>query len=140
EPSYCPALERRTAPHAGYKALAHPEVLSLRALAAAPPSVAAAAGPFVLSAPAEALARAITLLHRPHLAERPLHRVERLVLLAVLERLHALGGIGAPVSALASQALHLLQELLQLLRRDLIRPHAAFELLRLLEHHLVLAR
>src|SRR3989442_13594805 len=46
----------------------------------------------------------------------------------------------APVAALAAQPLHLLQQLLELLRRDLVGTQAAREGLGLAEDHLVLAR
>src|SRR3989442_14886427 len=46
----------------------------------------------------------------------------------------------APVAALAAQPLHLLQQLLELLRRDLVGTQATREGLGLAEDHLVLAR
>src|SRR5215831_10669019 len=98
-----------------------------------------AAPAIALAAAAEALAVASLLVHRAHLGERAFHGLERLVGLAALERLHALRHIAAPVvlpSALAAEPLHLVQQLAQLLGRDLARIEPPREGLGLLEDDL----
>src|SRR3972149_10573 len=104
------------------------------------PLAAARARAVALASAAEVLARALPLVHRPHLVERLLHGLEGLVPLPALERLHPLAGVARPVAALAPQPLHLLEQLAQLLRRDLVRPEARGEGLGLAEDHLVRRR
>src|SRR5262245_50599597 len=123
---------------AGQEALALAEVLLVGSAAGAAPAVASTGG-VALAAAAEVLAAAALLLHGAHLVERLLHGLEGPVRLAPLERLHAVGRIARPVTALAAQALHLLEQFAQLLGRDLIGPEPAGQRLRLAEDHLVLA-
>src|SRR5438093_837436 len=133
------ALRRAAPASARHEPLAFAEVLVLRTRAVAPGAVAAPAATIALASPAQALARALRFVHRPHLVQGLLHGVEGAVGLASLERLHALHRIPAPVgAALATEPLHLLEKLAELLWRDLIRPEAAGERLRFAVHHLVL--
>src|SRR5439155_9099313 len=116
------------------------EVLVLGAHPVTTGTVAPTTAAFVLSPPAQPLARALRLVHCAHLVERLLHRVERPIRLAALERLHAFHRVTAPIgAALAAEPLHLLEELAELLGRDLIGAEAAGQRFRLPVHHLVLA-
>src|SRR5260370_1302265 len=90
-----------------------------------------------LAPAAQALARALGFVLGAHLVERALHGLEGAIGLAPLERLHPLGGVAGPAAALAPEALHLLEELAQLLRRD-VRAEPAQQRLRLAEDHRVL--
>src|SRR5262245_10875962 len=131
---------RRVAPSLpGHQALAFTEVLVFRPHPVATRPVASPAAAIALAPAAQPFSRPLRFVHRPHLVEGPLHGVEGPVGLAPLERLHALRRVAAPVvAALAAEPLHLLEQLAQLLRRDLIRPEAAGQRLRLAKHHLVL--
>src|SRR5216684_5000365 len=106
---------------------------------------ALAAAALALPPALQPLAVAAALFHRAHLVERALHRFHRLVGLPALERLHALVGVARPVAlplpaVLASEPLHLAQQLSQLLRRDLlVRVESAPQRLGLLEDHAGLA-
>src|SRR5437867_29727 len=93
---------------------------------AIPPALSTAA--LALAPPTEALPVPALLFHGAHLGQRALHRLQRLVGLSALERLHALGDVSAPVvgsATLAPEPLHLVQQLTKLLRRDLARVHPA---------------
>src|SRR5258705_4593945 len=125
---------------AGHEPLAFAEILVLWTHAVAACAVFASPAALGLAPAAQALAGALRLVHRAHLVERFLHRLHGPIALAALERLHAFHGVAAPVAtALATEALHLLEELTQLLGRDLIRAEAAGQRLRLAVDHLVLA-
>src|SRR5437763_7990662 len=114
------ALRGSAAALAGQQALALDEVLVLGAAAVAASPIAPAAAAVRLAPALEVLARARRLVLRAHLVERALHGFHRAVGLPALHRLHALGGVALPVgAALATEPLHLFQELLELLRRDL---------------------
>src|SRR5204863_4261491 len=116
-------------------ALAEVLVLGTRPVAAAP--ALAPARPALVAPAAKVLARALRLVLRAHLVERALHGLEGAIGLAALERLHALGRVARPVAALAAEPLHLLEELAQLLRRD-VGVEPAAQRLRLAVDHLVL--
>src|SRR5262249_25191876 len=127
----------------GALALARQQALTLAEVLLVGPSTAAAAPvaarAVVLPPSAQVLAAAPLLVHRAHLVERLFHRLERLVGLPALQRVEPLGGVVAPAAAFTSETLHLLEQFLQLLRRDLIRSEPALERLGLAKHHLVLA-
>src|SRR3989441_3527409 len=116
------------------------QVLVLRpvaALAAAPSAVTPPCASLALTAAAQPLPRPLRLLHRTHLVERALHGLEGTVRLPALERLHPLARVPTPVAALAPEALHLVEQLAQLLGRD-VRRKPAQQRLGLFEDHLVL--
>src|SRR5207253_3118573 len=123
---------------ARHQALALAEVLVVRPTAGAAATLPPGAG-VVLAAAAQVLASAPLLIHRAHLVQRLLHGLQGLVRLPTLERVQPLGGVVAPVAALASETLHLLEQLAELLWGDLVRPQPVLESLGLAEHHLVLA-
>src|SRR5262249_47908548 len=127
---------------AGKESLALAEVLVVGPAATAPATITiGAATALGLATATQVLAGALLVLHRAKLVEGLLHGLERPILLSVLERFHPFRYLGAEIAAaLAPEALHLLQQLLQLLWRDLIGTEATRQRLRLLEDHLVLAR
>src|SRR5439155_461542 len=134
------ALGRATPALTGHEPLTLAEILVLRAHSVAPRAVLAAPAALGLAPAAQALARALLLVHRPHLVERLLHGLEGPIALAALERLHPFHRVAAPVAAaLAAEPLHLLEQLAELLRRDLVGSQAARQRLRLAIDHLVLA-
>src|SRR5437867_10512159 len=101
------ALRVRALAAAREKAFAFREV----ALVTRPGLLPAPAIPPALSTTALALARAAEALPLPvllvpgaHLGQRALHRLQRLVGLSALERLHALGDVTAPVVGFATLA------------------------------------
>src|SRR5262249_19793095 len=133
------ALGRVAPTPAGHEPFTLAEVLVFRTRAVATSPVAPAAAAIALAPPAQVFPRPLRFVHRPHLVESPLHRVGGAVWLASLDRLHAFHRAAAPVvAAFSAEPLHLLEELTQLLRRDLVRPQAAGQRLRFAEHHLVL--
>src|SRR5207253_915366 len=134
------ALGRATPALTGHEPLTLAEILVLRAHSVAPRAVLAAPAALGLAPAAQALARPLLLVHRPHLVERLLHGFEGPIALAALERLHPFHRVAAPVAAaLAAEPLHLLEELAELLRRDLVGSQAARQRLGLAIDHLVLA-
>src|SRR5215475_1613842 len=106
----------------------------LPALALAP------APPLVLSTAAEPLAVAALLLHGAQLVERALHGLHGAIALPLLQGLHAFAEIARVARvALAPQPLHLLQELAQLVGRELLALESSAQGLGLLENHALLA-
>src|SRR2546426_2215949 len=142
EPRRRVALRHGAPSLAGQEPFALPEVLVLgavAALAAAPSAVTPPCASLALTAAAQPLPRALRLLHRTHLVERALHGLEGPVRLPPLGRLHPLARVPTPVAALAPEALHLVEQLAQLLGRD-VRRKPAQQRLGLFEDHLVLDR
>src|SRR5690349_16271180 len=138
------ALGRPALAAAGEQALALGEIALVArpaALLASAPVPALGAPPLVLAATLEPLAVAPALLHRAHLVQRALHGLHRLVGLSALERFHALVGVARPAAlplaaVLAPEPLHLVQQLAELLGRDLlVGIEAAAQRLGLLEDH-----
>src|SRR5437879_6580542 len=72
----CFALGRAAPALAGHEPLTLAEILVFRARAVAPPAVLAAPASLGLAPAAQALGRALLLVHRPHLVERLLHGLE----------------------------------------------------------------
>src|SRR5262249_29059619 len=103
---------RRVAPTpAGHEPFTLAEVLVFRTRAVATSPAAPAAAAIALAPPAQVFPRPLRFVHRPHLVESPLHRVEGAVWLASLERLHAFHRVAAPVvAALSAEPLHLLEQ------------------------------
>src|SRR5207247_9471144 len=88
------------------------EILVLGPVTLPAPGVVAPPGAaLVLTAAAQALPRALRLLHRTHLVEGALHGLEGTVRLPALERLDPLGPVAAPVTALAPEPLHRVEQL-----------------------------
>src|SRR6266850_1849223 len=131
-------------------AAARQQPLALREIAlVARPALALAAFVPALVAPPVALAPALERLAVPaplllgaHLVQRPLHGLHRLVALATLEGFHPFVDVARPIAPpaprliLPPEPIHLLQQLAQLLRRNLlIGIETAAQGLGLLEHH-----
>src|SRR3990172_11017685 len=76
--------------------------------------------PLVLAPATQPLAVPALALHAPHLGQRALHGRHGLVGLPALEGIHTVEDVAAPVvgTALAPEALHLLEQLAELVRRD----------------------
>src|SRR5262249_28941045 len=127
---------------AGQQALALAKVLIVGAAATAPAAITiGAAAALGLATAAQVLAGALLVLHRAKLVERFLHGLARPILLSVREGFHPLRHLGTEITApFAAEPLHLLEEFLELLRRDLVGTETTRQRLRLLEDHLVLAR
>src|SRR5262249_28630156 len=114
--------------------------VSLVARRASLPAVALArTPPLVLPPAAKALAVSSLLLHGTQLVERALHGLHGPIALSLVQRLPTFAEVsGVAWVALATETLHLLQELAQLVGRELLALEAAAQSLRFLEDHALL--
>src|SRR5215470_1689119 len=124
----------------GERAFAFRPISLVAGRAPLPALALAPAPPLVLSTAAEPLAVAAFLLHGAQLVERALHGLHGAIALPLLQGFHAFAEIaGVARVTLASQPLHLLQELAQLVGRELLALEASAQGLGLLENHALLA-
>src|SRR5215470_6412328 len=125
---------------AGQRTLAFRPVALVTGISALAALALPPATPLVFTAATQALAVTALLLHGAQLVQRTLHRLHGAIALALLERFHAFVEItGVARIAFPSEALHLLEQLAQFIRGELLSFEPTSERLGLLKDHALLA-